>query len=74
MYHTDFNVVKQFFPVQDDGLAVDKPGAVPYSEPRPSEKTSFYDAAHAAGPVYLYGIALTVQPESRRPVLRHADP
>src|SRR6188768_941312 len=71
MYHMDFNVVKQFFFLQDNWHPVDKPRAVPYSEPTPSERAVFYDAAQAAGPVYLHGTALTIQFESRHPVLHH---
>ena len=74
MYHTDFNVVKQFFLLKDDWPPVDKPRAVPYSVPTPSERVVFNDAAQAAGPVDLHGIALTIQSESRHPVLHHVDP
>src|SRR4026208_1294761 len=62
------------FFLQDNWHPVDKPRAVPYSGPTPSERAVFYDAAQAAGPVYLHGIALTIQFESPHPVLHRVGP
>src|SRR5512134_109773 len=74
MYHKDFNVVKGIFRVQGNWLPVDKATALPYSVPDAFGKGRADAAAHAARPLYLHGIIVSVQPEPRCPVLHHADP